>query len=97
MPEAIVTIAGVEMVVDYEFDITHSGCCAHMGSLTYAGDPGEPAEFEITVHTIKFPDKADAIEPPGWLKEILETHLSEREDISDIVQCADMESDSDEW
>lgn len=32
---------------EIEFEITSHGSPAHMGSLTYAGDPGDPAEYEI--------------------------------------------------
>lgn len=91
MAEAIVDIAGVEMLVEYEFDITSRGCSAHMGSLSYEGHPAEAAEFEITVYGMKFPNQAaDAaqLEMPGWLKDSLETLLSERDDINDIVQRA---------
>ncbi len=101
LEEAVVKIAGVEMLVDYEFDITSSGCSAHMGSLSYEGHPAEPAEFEITVYGIAFPKQASdfgPLEMPPWLKDLLTTHLSEREDINDIVQQADMRRDcSDDW
>lgn len=33
-----------EVVVDYTYE---PGCCPHLGSWTYAGDPGYPAEVAI--------------------------------------------------
>lgn len=36
---------GIEFIVD--FTITSYGSPAHMGSLTYPGDPGDPPEWEV--------------------------------------------------
>lgn len=37
---------GIEFLVEFEVD--SYGSAPHMGSLTYPGDPGDPAEFHIT-------------------------------------------------
>ena len=92
--KATVEILGVEMDVDYEFEITHSGAPESWSS--YGGDPAEPAEFDITIHGLDFHNRhADVPKPemPDWLRDILATHLAERNDINDIVQKADMERD----
>ena len=96
MPKTSIEIAGSELIVEYEFNITASGCSAHMGSLSYEGHPAEAAEFEITVLGIGFPkQEADVpeLEMPSWLKDLLTTHLYERDDINDVVQRADMDRD----
>ena len=92
--KASVEIAGQEMIVEYEFKITCHGSTESGPSYDSGGEPAEAAEFEITVYGIDFPKRdADVPEPelPDWLKDVLATHLSERDDINDIVQQADME------
>ncbi len=96
MPATTIDIAGVELEVEYDFNITASGNGGTAPSLTYPGDPPEPAEFNITINTLRFPKQhADVpnLEIPAWLKDLLEQHLSERDDINDIVQLADQERD----
>ena len=96
MTEAVVEIVGVEMLVDYEYDITYRGCAAHMGSLSYEGHPAEAAEFEITVHGVRFPKQAadlPILDLPEWLKDLITTHLLERDDINDVVQKSAQDPD----
>jgi hypothetical protein len=38
---------GFPFVADVEFSVTSHGSPAHMGSLSYPGDPGDPPEFDI--------------------------------------------------
>lgn len=94
--EASVDIAGQELIVEYEYKITARGCRAIRPSLSDPGAPAEGAEFEIIVHGARFPKQhADVANPelPEWLKDVLTTHLSERDDINDIVQDADSDPD----
>ena len=97
---AAVDIAGLEMLVEYDFDITLSGNSGAAASLSYAGDPPEPAEFNIDVLGLKFVNQAADVpdpEMPGWLKDVLTTHLSERDDVNDVVQSADQERGYDSY
>lgn len=41
-----------ETEVTVDFNVTSWGSPAHMGSLTYAGDPGDPMEVEIDACTL---------------------------------------------
>lgn len=94
--EASVDIAGEELIVEYVFKITSHGCPATGPSYSSGGEPAEGAEFEIEVLGARFPKQhADVPDPelPGWLKDVLTTHLMERDDINEIVQRADYEGD----
>jgi hypothetical protein len=91
---ATIQICGEDFEVEYDFKITHSGSPESYSS--YGGDPAEPAEFEIELLALqrpKQPDAAPGLEMPKWLKDLIEQHLSERDDINEIVQQADMERD----
>jgi hypothetical protein len=93
MAHATVEIAGVEIEAEYDFTITHSGCSATWD------DPAEPAEFDIEVLRLRFSQQAADVpdlEIPEWLKDLLNQHLAERDDINDVVQAADMERDDDD-
>ena len=93
---ANVTIAGTEMEVEYDFNITLIGYGGAAPSLSYPGDPPEPCEFEIEVLGISFVKQAadyPTCEIPTWLNELIAQHLSERDDINEIVQTADQERD----
>jgi hypothetical protein len=94
--KASVTILEVNMEVEYDFNITTHGSQESWSS--YGGDPAEPAEFDIKILGLEFPKQhADVrLEIPEWLKDMLTTHLLERDDINAIVQQADQESDYDE-
>lgn len=90
--EASVDICGQELIVGYEFKITSRGYSGCGPSFSSPGEPPEPCEFEITVHGARFPKQhADMPNPelPEWLKDVLVTHLMDRDDINDIVQRAD--------
>ena len=94
--EASVDIAGQELIVEYDFTITSHGYPGSGPSFNSPGQPPEPAEFEIEVLGARFPKQhADVpdLELPRWLKDALTTHLSERDDINDIVQAADGDPD----
>ncbi len=98
--KAKVDILGVTMEAEYEFDITSRGC-GPSGPTRYSsgGEDGEPAEFDITILGLKFP-KQDAdvyLDIPEWLKDMLDTHLAERDDINEIVQQAAMEDVSEDY
>lgn len=97
--EAEVEIAGHDLIVEYVFSITAHGCPATGPSYSSGGEPAEAAEFELTVLGLRFPKQhADvpALEIPAWLKDILTTHLAERDDINEIVQRDDYERGSDD-
>lgn len=90
-----VTILETNFDVEYDFDITASGSCGTAPSLTYPGDPEEPAEFDIEVLGIALSAKPDVeLELPAWVKDLLTAHLYERQDINDIVQQADRDKGS---
>jgi hypothetical protein len=38
---------GFDFIADIDYRVTSYGSPAHMGSLSYAGDPGDPPEWEI--------------------------------------------------
>jgi len=95
--EADVEIAGHDLIVEYVFKITSHGYPATGPSYASGGEPAGGAEFDITVLGLRFPKQhADVpeLEMPTWLKDILTTHLLDRDDINDIVQRADYERDS---
>ena len=95
--ETTVEIAGHELIVEYDFKITAHGNPGVAPSLSYPGDPPEPAEFTIEILGLRFPKQhADVPEltVPEWLKDILSTHLAERDDINAIIQKADYERGS---
>lgn len=90
-----VTILDTNLEVEYDYKITASGSPESWSA--YGGDPAEAAEFEIEVLGIAFPKQAaDApeLELPTWLKDILTTHLYNRDDVNEIVQRADQERGS---
>ena len=85
----MIDLLGTTFEVDYDFEITASGSPETGPSYSSGGEPAEAAEFEITVTEIRAEGKT--IELPKWIEELIETHLSERDDINDIVQDADRE------
>lgn len=93
---AEIDILGQQFLVEYEFKITSRGSPESGPSYYSGGEPAEAAEFEIEVFGLRWPKKdADVPEPdmPEWLRDLITTHLSERDDINDIVQDADMHDD----
>jgi hypothetical protein len=44
---------GEDFIADVDYDIKSYGSPAHMGSLSYAGDPGDPPEFEVNSITLR--------------------------------------------
>lgn len=97
MAIATVTILETNFDVEYEFDITTHGNGGTAPSMTYPGDPPEPAEFDIEVLSISLPSAvADVtLEMPIWLKDLITAHLYERADVNDVVQQADQDRASD--
>ena len=94
MSKASVEIAGFELIVEYVFTITCHGSPEAGPSYSSGGEPAEAAEFEIEVLGLSFPKQAadlPALEMPPWLRDLLNTHLYERDDINDVVQRADYE------
>lgn len=89
--EADVEIAGHDLIVEYVFKITSHGYPATGPSYSSGGEPAGGAEFDITILGLRFPKQhADVhLVVPEWLKNILTTHLLDRDDINDIVQEAD--------
>lgn len=91
--ETTATILGIDMEVEWDYTITTHGNGGTAPSLTYPGDPPEPAEFDIEILGLKFPKQAADVhlDLPDWLKDALTTHLLERDDINAIVQQADQD------
>jgi hypothetical protein len=94
--KATVTILETNFDVEYDFDITASGCGESWSA--YGGDPAEPAEFDLTILSIAVPNQhADVtLELPTWLHDLIANHLYERDDINEIVQRADQERGMDD-
>lgn len=89
-----VEIAGHDLIVEYEIKITSHGYPATGPTYSSGGEPGAGAEFDIEILGLRFPKQhADYPELviPTWLKDILTTHLLERDDINDIAQRMDHE------
>lgn len=94
-----IEVAGHELTVEYDFKITAHGCPESGPSYYSGGEPAEPAEFEIEVIDIRFPKQASDVElfMPEWLNQIINTHLSERDDINDIIQQAAYDNPEDDY
>ena len=90
--KATVTILDQDFEVEYEFKITAHGCPATGPSYSCGGEPAQGPEFEIEIIGMQFCQQAPASpdpEIPAWLDALLVTHLSERDDVYDIVCRAD--------
>lgn len=95
---ATVTILETNFDVEYDYDITTHGSNGTAPSMTYPGDPDEPAEFDLEVLSIALSTKPDVeLELPAWLKDVITAHLYERQDINDIVQQADRDRGTDDY
>lgn len=96
--KTIVTILETNFEVEWDFDITAHGNGGVAPSLSYPGDPPEPAEFDISILGIAVPNQhADVtLELPTWLSDLIATSLYERDDINEIVQRADQDRGSDD-
>lgn len=42
-----ITFMGEDFIAEIDYRVTSYGSPAHMGSLSYPGDPGDPPEWEI--------------------------------------------------
>lgn len=95
--KATVTILETNFEVTYDFNITAGGSPETGPSYSSGGEPAEPAEFDIEIIELRLPNQnADVtLDVPKWLEEMLATHLSERDDINEIVQRADQDRSSD--
>ena len=96
--KATITILENELEVEFDFEITAHGSAGCAPSLSYAGDPPEAAESDIEVLGLEFPKQAADVhlDVPTWLKDLIATHLAERDDINEIVQNADQDRSSDD-
>lgn len=92
--KADITILETNFEVEYDFDITAHGC-----SSTGWDEPGWGAERDIEVLGIADPKQPSdvTLELPKWLKDLIETHLCERDDINTVVQQADQDGASDDY
>lgn len=91
-----VTILETNFDVEWNYDITAHGNNGVAPSLSYAGDPPEPCEFDLEVIGVFDPKAPDTIlELPKWLHDLIANHLYERDDINEIVQQADQEHGGD--
>lgn len=81
--QTAVEIAGNEMLVDFDIKITSRGCPASEPSYSSGGEPAEPCEFDVEIIELRFPKQHADVEIylPKWLKDLLTTHLLERDDI----------------
>lgn len=95
--QATVTILENNFEVEYDFTITAHGSNGTAPSLTYPGDPPEPAEFDIEIIEIRVPNQAADVQLdiPMWLKDLLTTYLLDRDDINEVVQQADRDRAND--
>lgn len=93
--KSTVTILENNLEVEWDFTITAHGNGGCAPSLSYPGDPPEPAEFDIEILGLEFPKQhADVhLDIPQWLNDLLATHLYERDDVNAIVQQADQDHD----
>ena len=65
--ERAIKFLDTDYVVDFDYKITSHGSPAHIGSLTYPGDPGDPMEYEIKLESLRYdvpcphryPDESD--------------------------------------
>lgn len=55
-------VRGIDVVVEYDFEVTYRGCRATPASLDYPGDPGEATEYDLTILEITWDggDKREA-------------------------------------
>ena len=92
--EAEVEIAGHELIVEWDFKITSHSYPATGPSYASGGEPGGGPEFDLTVLSIRLHNQhADVqLDMPQWLRDIICTHLAERDDIYDIVCRAEYEN-----
>ena len=92
-------INDIEYKVDFDYKVTSRGCSAHMGSLTYAGHPAEPAEWEIdgdiSLSLATEPDKE--LELPEWLRKQLIDQIYEDASgkITDQIETEEADRDFD--
>lgn len=93
--KADVEIAGHDLIVEYEIKITSHGYPASGPTYSSGGEPGAGAEFDIEILGLRFPKQHADVELviPTWLRDIVTTHLLERDDINDIAQRMDHERD----
>jgi len=88
---AAISLLDQEILVDYEIHITSRGSPETGPSYSSGGEPAAPAEFDIEVFGLRWPKKdADISDPfmPDWLRDLIATHLSERDDINALAQEA---------
>ena len=92
MKATVTLLDSVNLEVEYDFKITTHGCPSNGWD-----EPGWGAEFDIEILGIEFPKQhADVhLDLPDWLRDLLTTHLCERDDINTIVQQADYDHASD--
>jgi hypothetical protein len=48
-----ISFMGFDFIADVDYRVTSYGSPAHMGSLSYPGDPGDPPEWEIERITLQ--------------------------------------------
>lgn len=89
-----ITILGQNLDVEYDFNITASGCGETGPTYSSGGEPAEPAEFEIEF--LRLSRGVTGLEAPEWLIDLIIQHLNERDDINEIVQRADQERSFDD-
>ena len=90
--KATVTILDQDFEVEYEFKITAHGYPETGPTYYSGGEPAEGPEFELEILGLRFPKQAadlPDLEIPKWLDALLVTHLSERDDVYDIICRAD--------
>jgi hypothetical protein len=51
--DVCINFMGEDFIADVDYDVTSYGSPAHLGSLSYPGDPGDPPEFEILSITLR--------------------------------------------
>ena len=94
-----VEILGTEMEVEYLIEITAHGSPESGPSYASGGEPAEAAEWDIEILGIDWPKRSKLSdvpvpEMPDWLRDLLATHLAERDDINAVAQQIDHERGS---
>lgn len=88
------TLLGSDYVADYDYKVTSHGCSAHYGSLSYAGHPAEPMEFEVTLVDLRedLPGKeSPSLDCLPWMRDLIEEHIAESDEVYREIEEAELE------
>jgi len=83
-----------EYAIEYDYKVISHGCSAHMGSMSYAGHPAEPIEFEISIVDFyqDIPWKEPiSLELPAWMKSEIEDWMQSSDDVWAAIDVAEQD------